>query len=227
MSEATKSARDCHNDFKYRDYAKHISWVYHKTQVLPKVMLLGENSESVPLRNYKLRNCELTRLDALPDAPTAKDLFVDYAQRVNFKDHTLRELTTDPKLRAQYLGTQNVAIIDDVAHTSSSERLIDLILRTEPFLTTHGRFLFDIPVNDSSIAFFGRAYFNHDFHEITAIPKKIISMVRLLNDKLKGTNTHFKIEEIKLSLYGDAVSIAGIVVYLKKEDWLSSDAQLD
>ena len=208
-----------HEEQKYRDYTKHISWVYHKTQILPKVVLVGKNSSTVPMRNYKLRICELTRLNPSSTAPAARELFDDYAQLSNFRDLSMEELSSSPKLKKLYLNTQNVVILDDATITSQSLKILNTIVLTEPLLAQHGRFLFDISASASCSVLESCAVFDHQVIDLQSIPAKVLGLVRSVNDILfhSGKPSHFKIEDIKLSIFGDATCLVGLRVYLKKE----------
>ena len=218
MTKERRTVTDFRNDFKYNDYAKHISWVYHKTQILPKVVLIGENSMSVPLKNYKLRQCELVRLNAPETAPTAKELFDDHIQRGNFKDLSTNALAGDEKLQRKYLGMQNVVIIDDAEIVRDFKALASTIYMSEQFLTPRGRILFDIPV-----------YRFRDYEaELADVVKSVRACVKYVNNCMSegGGKVHFEIEEIKLSMYGDTEGVVGVVVYLKKQEGLSNDELL-
>lgn len=196
-----------HEQAKYSDFVKHINWVFHKTQVPPKIILMGKNSESVPLRNYKLRVCELARLDASANAPKKNELFNDLCQRNLFEDITTAALNSDPKLAKKYLGNVNVVILDDRAVIKNGANLTQAILKSETFLTHHGRFLFDLAITklDPGIPNYSINY--------------ILSTTRKVNEMLKkaGRSSRFLVEDIKLSINDNADTILGLRVYLKKE----------
>ncbi len=199
---------------KYKDYAKHISWVFHKTQVLPKIILMGKNSETVPIRNYKLRICELTRLDASETAPDKKTLFDDHIQRNLFSDVTLANASYDPKLSKKYLGNMNVVIIDDYDIVNDDQALYDAILDSERFLTNHGRILFNIPIWISTTDDFEDEDFPLDVGE--ALPSLLLT-IRTVNEFLAKNDVRLAIEDIKLTVAENAERVIDVRVYLKKE----------
>ncbi|MBQ1528360.1 hypothetical protein IIZ77_01770, partial [Candidatus Saccharibacteria bacterium] len=179
----------------------------HKTQDPPKIVLMGKNSESVPLRDYKLRICEIARLDASANAPQKTELFDDLRQRSLFEDITTDALNTNPKLAKKYLGNVNVVILDDLNVIKNGINLTHAILKSETFLTHHGRFLFDlaIPKLNPTIPNYSINY--------------VLSTTRKVNEMLKkaGRPSRFLVEDIKLSVNDAAEAILGLRVYLKKE----------
>lgn len=193
---------------KYKDYVKHINWVFHKIQDPPKIILIGKNSESVPLRHYNLRICNIARLDASVTAPKKTELFDDFCQRARFEDITADAIITNSKLAKKYLNNTNVVILDDDNIVIDPKSLVLAILGSEAFLTNHGRFLFDVPPcpDIRSIGSDGT----------TPYITKIVRTVNL-NLANRCSNSRFIIEEIKLSVDPDTYDIIDSRVYLKKE----------
>ena len=193
---------------KYKDYVKHINWVFHKTQVPPKIILIGKNSESVPLRRYNLRICEIARLDASVTAPSKSELFDDLRQRAMFEDITDDAIVTNPKIAKKYLNKTNVVILDDDNIVIDPKNLVLAILGSEVFLTNHGRFLFDVPQSPSL-----------HVSSSTGTTSYITEVIRTVNTTLQSrqSDSRFIIEEIKLSVEPDSYDIVDSRVYLKKE----------
>ncbi|MBR3233017.1 hypothetical protein IKF74_01910 [Candidatus Saccharibacteria bacterium] len=194
-----------HEEAKYKDYVKHINWIYHKTQVPPKVILMGKNSETVPLRHYKLRICEIARLDSSKDAPPKSDLFDDFRQKNAFEDITTEALIDDSKLAHKYLGTNNVVILDDYVVVTNRATLVEAIVKGETFLTDHGRFLFDLPIGIT-------------ISEPAVAIGYILSVAREANANLRDiiSSSRFLVEDIKLTVDQNATGVLGLRVYLKK-----------
>ena len=204
MNELLGKLLAARNDAKYSDYTKHINWIYHKTQDLPNVMLVGKASESIPLRNYKLRRCNLTRLNPSANAPAPLELFADLLQARHCTNLDSDDFANNPKLQKRYIATQNVVIIDDDEIVSDFLRLTNTILYCEQFLTQHGRILFDVPI---------RRHLDYESELIWAI-KTVRTCVNRVNGALRSL---FLIEDIKLSSCGNTAGFVGIRVYLKKE----------
>lgn len=214
MSICLKDLIATRKEKKYSDYAKHISWVFHKTQVLPRIVFIGKNSETIPLRNYKLRICEITRLDASDDAPDKKELFADHVQRSYFNDITTESIDSDPKLFKKYHNNMNVVIVDDYELVDDEAKLLSTILDSEKFLTNHGRILFDVPIRITAEDEFETADYPLDADEVIPV---ILAVIRAANKTLLETGVRLIPEEIKLTVAEDASRIVGIRVYLKKE----------
>lgn len=214
---------------KYRDYAKHISWVYRKTQVLPKVLLMGKNSETVPIKDYKLRTCELTRLDAGADAPAPNDLFIDHLQAKLFYDIRTEDIRNDAKIARKYIGQQNVVILDDYDTVCNVEKLIATVELGEIFLAHHGRLLFDIPILSSwdhipgaglleSIERLGLDIKQFP-NDVDMAVSRIMNVAKITNQKMaeEGSHAYFVIEDIKLSIDESTHTIVGARTYFKEE----------
>ena len=214
---------------KIKDYIKHINWVYHKTQNLPNITLIGR--ENVPERLHGLRQAEITVLDPKAKLPT-KVLFPDYGQRKRYRTVDSYDIydvlgTKDYKM----IGTQNAVIIDDYRITLNEDQLKQKILSASTFLTVHGRCLFDIPMYDHGehrmhsevyrvIQPFIRPS-EDDFdllsmNDVNAIDDYVHDVVGGLNvsEFLRNNGYKFEIEELKLTDTGLSNSVAARV-YLK------------
>lgn len=205
---------------KVKDYIKHINWVFHKTQDLPNIVVIG--SDNVPERIHGLRNSKITLLDPKTILPKEK-LFPDFMQRRRFNvvdTYDIFDVTN--KVESRLIGTQNVFIIDGWQTSFNSFELEQRIQLSGNLLTEHGRCLFDIPMygaaTSSSRLFeivqsFTNDQSRHIASNATVVDGYVHEVVTVVNQSAEGY--HFEIEELKLTDVGLPQSIA-MRVYLKK-----------
>ena len=206
---------------KIKDYLKHINWVYHKTQVLPRITLIG--SDNVPERLYGIRQSEITVLDPKTVFPK-ETLFVDHIQRRNFKTVDSKEVLCARDKKGNMLDTQNVVIIDFPG--LSIDELEQNIIKAGMLLTQHGRCLFDVPMYGKIfqetklygiVAKFTKSSTTGASPSLAVIDDYIHEVVFSVNhseDVIKA-NYYFTIEELKLTDVGLSRSVA-VRIYLKK-----------
>lgn len=214
---------------KTKDYIKHINWIFHKTQNLPNVTVVGRGN--VPERLHGLRQAKITALDPQEELPV-KYMFTDYGQRKRFrvvKSYDITDVlnTTDYKM----IDTQNVVIIDDANITLDESKLKSMVLDASVYLTMHGRCLFDLPMYDHNdvglsstvlrtVRPFVSNLINPDLismHDANDIDDYVHDVVNQLNQSefMSKRGWRFEIEELKLTDAGLSNSIAARV-YLKK-----------
>lgn len=209
---------------KIKDYIKHISWVYHKTQVLPRITIVG--SDNIPERLYGLHQSEITLLD--PKSPLPKEqLFPDLRQRHNFHTVQSDEIFDELGSKTDLRGTQNVVILDRRDIVFSALELEQLIIQAGKLLTHHGRCLFDIPMYGKALEYSRLLDVAREFAEIPArfISPNISAMDGYVHEVVSAVNQAkevkdedyaFEIEELKLTDVGLSQSVA-MRVYLKKK----------
>ncbi len=206
---------------KIKDYLKHINWIYHKTQNLPRITVIG--SDNIPERLYGLRQSIITLLDPKQVLPKEK-LFDDHIQRKNFGVAYSDDIFDELGSHNDMLGTQNVVIID----SCDTHKLAETIHDTGLLLTSHGRILFDIPMYSNCLQYsllFKAAsmivpankerYFSDD---ATFVDEYVHRLVKNINELAKRDDYYFEIEEMKLTDGGTGMerSVA-MRVYLKKD----------
>lgn len=217
---------------KCEDYIKHIRWVYHKTQNLPRIVIIGRGN--VPERLHGLRQAHITVLGSANKLPPDKAMFPDFGQRRRFKvidpyDFTDVMNSKDYKM----FCTQNVVIIDDY-HIALNEGLLkEKILEASYYLTEHGRILFDLPMYDHAeyrlqspiwraVKHFTPSPAPEDnqllsMDDANDIDDYVHDVVKWINESeyMERNGWMFKIEELKFTDTGLRNSIAARV-YLKK-----------
>lgn len=211
---------------KIKDYIKHINWVYHKTQNLPNIVIIG--SDNIPERLHGLRNANIILLDPKVCLP-GKVLFSDFMQRRRF--HVVDSYDLFDVLNTfenRLVGIQNVVIIDDRGIALDSFELEQKILLAGSLLTEHGRCLFDVPMYSdavcrstlySLIKKFTTGSTSRISSNATAIDGYVHEVVASVNRNLAGGDEdkgyRFEIEDLKLTDVGLPHSVA-MRVYLKK-----------
>lgn len=209
---------------KIKDYIKHISWVYHKTQVLPRITIVG--SDNIPERLYGLHQSEITLLDPKVSLPK-EQLFPDFRQRRNFHTVQSDEIFDELGSKTDLCGTQNVVILDRRNLVFSALELEQLIIQAGKLLTHHGRCLFDIPMYGKALEYSRLLDVAREFTEIPArfISSNISVMDSYVHEVVSAVNQAkavkdedyaFEIEELKLTDVGLSQSVA-MRVYLKKK----------
>ena len=213
---------------KTKDYIKHINWIFHKTQNLPLITVIGR--WNVPARLHGLRQAKITVIDPVEEPPI-KHMFDDFGQRSRYRTLSSYDIydvtnTKDYKM----IGTQNVVIIEDSNISLDETQLKERILRAASYLTTHGRCLFDIPMYDLSEVRSNSELYrlirpfipesNHSgiisLQNASAIDTYVHGIVDDINQSeyLKNGGYKFEIEELKLTDADLSRSIAARV-YLK------------
>ena len=214
---------------KVEDYIKHIRWIFHKTQNLPNITIIGRGN--VPERLHGLRQARITVLGAEEKLPV-KTMFSDFGQRRRFRVIDPYDVTDvlNSKDYKMYC-TQNVVIFDDY-HISLNENLLkEKIMEAGCYLTEHGRVLFDLPMYDhgeirmqSNLYRLIRPFIPASDegallspNDINAIDDYVHGVIKWINESeyMERNGWMFKIEEIKLTDAGLRNSIAARV-YLKK-----------
>lgn len=211
---------------KIKDYIKHINWVYHKTQNLPNLIIIG--SDNIPERLHSLRNANVTLLDPKISLPEKK-LFPDLFQRRRF--HAIESYDIFDVMNpteGRLIGSQNVVIIDDREIAFNSFELEQKILLAGSLLTEHGRCLFDLPMygkalSESYLFDIVQKFTNENTKYIasnaTAIDSYVHEVIANINKGMPedsiNENYQFEIEDLKLTDVGLQSSVA-MRVYLKK-----------
>ena len=212
---------------KIKDYyVKHTNWVYHKTQDLPKITIIGR--ENVAGKQH-LRQVVITVLDPQVEFPE-KCMFPDHGQRKRYRtidSYAIFDVmeTKDYKM----IGTQNAVIIDDERITLDKDRLKEKIIAASSYLTMHGRCLFDIPLYDhreilmaSDIYRLVRPFISpreigptspKDLNAVDAYVHNVVDDINQ-SEYLMHNKLQFEIEELKLTNVGLNQSV-GARIYLK------------
>ncbi len=198
---------------KVKDYILHISWVYHKTQNLPKVVLIGRGN--MPERLHGLRQVIITAVDQRTVLPV-KCMFPDHGQRKRYRvidSYSLHDIMETKNYKL--LGTQNVVIIDDHHITLNKEKLAEKIIEASTYLTEHGRCLFDLPLYNrgeirmrSELYRLIRPFISEpedgslvSLKDFNSVDEYIHAVVRDVNasDYFQEKGYKFEIEELKLT----------------------------
>ena len=213
---------------KIKDYyVKHTNWVYHKTQDLPNITIIGR--ENVAGKQH-LRQVVITVLDPQIEFPE-KCMFPDHGQRKRYRaiDSYAIYDVTETKYRKMMIGTQNAVIIDDERITLDKNLLKEKILAASSYLTMHGRCLFDIPLYDhreilmtSDIYRLIRPFIPDRIDALSspenldAVDVYVHSIVDDVNqsEHMRKNKLMFEIEELKLTNVGLRQSV-GARIYLK------------
>ncbi len=212
---------------KIKDYyVKHTNWVYHKTQNLPNITVIGR--ENVAGKQH-LRQVVINVLDPQVEFPE-KCMFPDRGQRKRYHriDSYAIYDVTDPSDYGM-IGTQNAVIIDDERITLNEDVLREKIISAASYLTMHGRCLFDIPLYDhdgilqsSEIYRLAKPFIPATVKELTspkdlnAVDAYVHRVVEGVNESeyLKKNKLQYEIEELKLTNVGLSKSVAARI-YLK------------